>query len=381
MINSQVSHHGAKKSMATQVKKSDRVAKHLDQKVSVSNYGTGYLRYFENLGDEKICGIELDEPNGDCDGEDLDGNSHFSCSPVHGVYVTMKEVTLLDSSGKPTTAQTKKASTKPKKKFEDPPSLRKKIIRKDAPSKKGEPKIQKTKLHDNTRKHGAKSNKVDHLSKKKSGIADSVKGFAEAKAIKRTPAAVSAATVTQDSTNMDDELPALENDDVSSARTSIAPEDWVAAAKREQKAKEDAIERERELADIAAQELRMIAAEKKREEEEAAFNVKAAEEARKRDELREERRLAQELKAKERADKRIEQEAAALAMVDEYAKQQEEQLKVREAKAKALNDNRLAQKARIAAMMSRVKTNNSASNSRNGSGTNSPVVTPPTTSL
>eukprot|EP00040_Diaphanoeca_grandis_P012325 m.62524 g.62524 ORF g.62524 m.62524 type:complete len:385 (+) comp23168_c0_seq2:395-1549(+) len=376
MLSTQNSVTSSKRSMATQqIKKTDRYTNHINSTVTVSNFGAGILRYYKSTGTEKICGVELTEPNGDCDGEDLDGNKNFSCEPNHGVYVTMKEVTLVDDTGKPTAK--KATSTKPKKKFEDPPSLRKKIIRKEAPSRKGEPKIQKTKLHDNIRKTGQKSTKVDHLAKKKTGVAESVKSFAEPKMIKRAQAAAPVVAPSTDATSLDEELPELDDDDDMAAAKKLVdvPEDWVAAAKREQKEKEDAIAREKELADIKAQEIRLAEAEKKRVLQEEEFNKKAEEEARKRDLAREERKLLQEQKAAERAAKRVEQEAAALAMVDEYAKVQEEEHKEREAKARALNDSRMAQKARIAAMMNRVKTNTSSRNSSGGSsGTSSPSV-------
>ena len=86
----------------------------------------------------------------------------------------MKEVTLMDSEGKP--ISTKPATkTKPKKKFEDPPSLRKKIIRKEAPSRKGNPTSASTKSgvskapKASIRKAGQSKAKSDHLSKKGNG--------------------------------------------------------------------------------------------------------------------------------------------------------------------------------------------------------------------
>ena len=40
----------------------DRYTKHINKHVNVSNYGDGVLRYFEDTGTEKICGVELNEP-------------------------------------------------------------------------------------------------------------------------------------------------------------------------------------------------------------------------------------------------------------------------------------------------------------------------------
>ena len=45
----------------------------------------------------QVCGVELDDPNGDCDGQDLDSNNHFQCPENHGIYLSMKEVSVLDN--------------------------------------------------------------------------------------------------------------------------------------------------------------------------------------------------------------------------------------------------------------------------------------------
>lgn len=350
--------------------KSDRYRDHIGQAVSVDNAGTGILRYFELDGDVKICGVELDEAMGDCNGEDLDGNSFFKCADNHGIYVSMKEVTLLDANGNPIVKKTK---AKPKKKFDSPPSLRKKIVRKEPTSRRGDTsKSTKSKnppskntaagvAHQKKLNQGAKK-KVDHLAKSNTGINASVSEYANAdrKIIKRNPAP---APVPVEATADDEELPDLDDDGANSSKgvddvAKIArqvPTDWIEAAKEKQREAEEAVAREKEAADLAAQERRLQEANAKAAAEEEEFHRKAMEAARLRDEKRQEAARLREEQAAARAAIREEKDRLALEQMNEYNKANDEEVRRREEADVKLLEQREAQKARIAAMMARVK--------------------------
>lgn len=365
------------------LKKSDRYANHIGLRVAVAELGSGVLRFFESGEDVKVCGVELDEPNGDCDGQDLDGNTHFECPENYGIYLSMKEVTLLDANGQPIV---KKAKAKPKKKFESPPSLRKKINRKPTgttrvstaaagggKSTKSKNPASKTTVTtasaaaaEKKRLNAGARKKVDHLSKQSTGISAGVADYASAdrKVIKRTSAPAAAPA---DATGDDDELPDLDNDDDDDAPIDGAkfvrqvPTDWIEAAKQKQADEEAAIEREKEAADLAAQEIRLAEAAQRRELEEEEFNRKAEEAALKRDAEKQERIKKREELAAERAAKRAETEKKALIEINEYHQMNESELKRSEQKDLKVQQQRSAQKARIAALMSKVKSGSAGS--------------------
>lgn len=365
-------------SSSSGLKKSDRLRDHIGKAVVVDNCGGGTLRYFDVNGDVKICGVELDEPNGDCNGEDLDGNAYFKCADNHGIYVSMKEVTMLDEHGDPIVFKKK---AKPKKKFESPPSLRKKIVRKNPSAGRASTGTIKSKnppskntasgvAHQKKMNQGARK-KVDHLAKTNTGLHESVSHLANAdrKIIRR--AAAPAAPAVNDAATADDEaLPALDDDvdgaDNATAKKSInpvdeakfsreMPTDWLQAAKEKQKEAEEAASRERELADLAAQEERLKEAEAKQAAQEEEFNRRAMEAARKRDEMKLEQQRRREAEAAARAAAREEKLESARQQEEEFRRANEEEQRERDEKEEELQQQRLAQKARIAALMSRVK--------------------------
>lgn len=385
------------------LKKSDRYVKHIGLRVSVAELGEGVLRFFEAGEDLKVCGVELDEPNGDCDGQDLDGNNHFQCPENHGIYLSMKEVTLLDANGQPIV---KKAKAKRPKKFESPPSLRKKITRKQptgttrgSTAAAGGGKSTKSKnpaskatvtagaaaAAEKKRLNAGARKKVDHLTKQSHGIAAGVADYANAdrKVIKRSaPAPAPAPATDVDATGDDDELPDLADDDddvVDGAKfVRQVPTDWIEAAKQKQADEEAAIEREKEAADLAAQEIRLAEATQKRELEEDEFNKKAEEAALKRDFEKQERIKKRQEQAAERLAKRAETEKKALIEINEYHQMNENELKRREEKDLKVQQQRSAQKARIAALMSKVKSASAGSTPASSSMVPAPESPKPT---
>jgi hypothetical protein len=76
----------------------------------VTDVSCGLLRYF--VGEVGICGIELNDPNGDCDGCDAEGTRFFTAKPGHGLFIEWDDVTLCDASGQPLKKKT--TTTTPK---------------------------------------------------------------------------------------------------------------------------------------------------------------------------------------------------------------------------------------------------------------------------
>jgi len=140
-------------------------------------------------------------------------------------------------------------------------------------------------------------------------------------------------------------------------------QDWIEAAKQKQADEEAAVEREKEAVDLAAQEIRLAEAAKKRELEEEEFNRKAEEAALKRDAEKQERIKKRQEQAAERLAKRAETEKKALIEINEYHQMNENELKRREEKDLKVQQQRSAQKARIAALMSKVKSGSTPASS------------------
>lgn len=132
-------------------------------------------------------------------------------------------------------------------------------------------------------------------------------------------------------------------------------QDWIEAAKEKQREAEETVAREKELADLAAQEERMKEAQAKQLAQEEEFNRKALEAARKRDELRDERQRQREENLQARTKNREDTQKAAEEALEMMMKANEDEQRQRDEKETELQQKREAQRARIAAMMSRVK--------------------------
>eukprot|EP00041_Stephanoeca_diplocostata_P006890 m.95465 g.95465 ORF g.95465 m.95465 type:complete len:424 (-) comp16596_c0_seq1:185-1456(-) len=373
MINQ--SSPSVKESMAS-TKKYGRWEKHIGHRVEVADFGFGVLKYFTAETELKVCGVALDEPNGDCNGCDAEGTEFFSCADGHGIFVEMKSVTLCDENDKPIPnkkpAAKKTTSSKPKKKFDSPPSLRKTINRKSTTSTTplsrsstaSDRNTPSSKTRPSERTGGAKK-KQNHLAAPKSGVIDSVKGMmgSDRKVIRRQGGDAADRTLKTKETREESEQ--ADRDAADSGNASAeqhtasvldVPEDWVEAAKREKREAEEKLAREKELADIEAQEERMRLAAERQLEEERLFNEKAAEEAAKRDAARAERLALREKQAAERAAARERSKKDALVEINEYAKLQEKEKQERDLKEKKQQEDRQKQKDRIKALMSRVRT-------------------------
>jgi len=364
-------------------KKLDRYTKHIGKHVNVSEYGIGVLKYF--VAEAGICGVELNDAVGDCDGCDAEGTRFFHAKASHGLFIEMTDVTLCTADGQPLPKKTtKKAAATPKKRFESPPSLRKKINRS---SKSTAPKSANggTKAAAGGGGGGAKSakspgsslrkstatkkdrDKVDHLATKKSGVDGSLQHLQGARSVVRRSAPPAGAAAGDRTLKAAEERKAAEAADAEAAaggdtpaEQKVAsvldvPEDWVEAAKRRQADEAEAKRREQEAADLIAQEIRMAEAEKKREEQEAKWLAEAEAEAAKRDAAKAERKATRTAQAAARAADRKALSLKAAEEIAEYTKVVEKEKEDRDAKATQLKMKRAAQKARIAAMMSKVK--------------------------
>lgn len=370
-------------------KKLDRFERHVGKHVNVVDYGLGVLKYF--VKEAGICGIELVDAVGDCDGRDAEGTRFFNAKDGHGLFIEMGDVTLCDATGRPL-KRPAKAAVKPKKKFDSPPSIRKKINRS---SKSTAPRgvdqssgKRTTNTTSSTRasalteqrssssgSNGQPSSKkstggsdrsVNHLAKSKVGVDDSVQHMQEKRTISRKvpkakssdEAIVADRTLEVASKRKEAEEADAEDEDGADTHTSSVldvPEDWVEAAKREKAAQAERIAREQELADLQQQEKRLAEAEERRAAEEALFLEKAAEEAARRDAQKAERKAARDAQAAARAAEREEAHLKAAAEIAEYTKTVEKEKIYQQSKAAELTAKREAQKARVAAMMAKVK--------------------------
>eukprot|EP00038_Savillea_parva_P020253 m.30767 g.30767 ORF g.30767 m.30767 type:complete len:432 (+) comp4744_c0_seq1:187-1482(+) len=378
-------------------KKVERFNKHIGKHVDVADYGLGVLKYF--VAEAGICGVELLEPNGDCDGCDAEGTRFFEAKASHGLFIEMVDVTLTDADGQPLKKTTTKKQTT-KKKFESPPSLRKKINRSSkstapkapsspaqAPSSSSQKPAKSPRsggAHSKTNGHrkatGGADRSKNHLAPKKSGVDPDVQHMQAHRSVTRRAREPSnERTIEAATARAAAEAEDAEGGGDGAATTSVldVPEDWVEAAKRRQAEAEEQKRIEKEAADLAEQERRFAEAEKRREEEERIFNEQAAAEAAKRDAAKAERKATRDAQAAARAAEREELHQRAAAEIAEYSKVVEKEKTDRDAKANELKAKREAQKARIAAMMQKVKKRTPASSvassapeSPDGSGIN-----------
>ena len=107
--------------------------KKVGRRVKVAGVGFGSLVYYgettlgtDDDGNPISCGVNLEDDLGNCDGTAPDGTQYFDCDEGFGIFTSTNDVTVVDENGVAVKAK-KKAPAK--KKFDSPPSLRKKINR------------------------------------------------------------------------------------------------------------------------------------------------------------------------------------------------------------------------------------------------------------
>jgi len=337
-------------------------SKAVGKRVLLDGVGFGTLEFFGPTTEgENQCGVALEEQLGEGD-----GYGYFECTDGHCFFTTMDTLTRVDKDGKP--LKKKKAGTPAKKKFESPPSLRKKIG--GSKSTKASPRsspatLRKTKVGSKP----ATSSSLRNGGKGKPAAGRSTSG---AKGNGRTKSHTSPPIPDDDASRINRPIARKKSTaPAEGAAPSVAseagdgeggdrpafnaPDDWMEKIKEQEKEKADAIVREKEAADIAAQEARLAAAQKKQDDDEAAFNVRAEAKAAEAAAAKEERSQRREQEMAEREQRREDAKRMAMAEIAEAEEANARSQAELEQRTKDLQEKRRAQKARIAMLMSKVK--------------------------
>jgi len=355
----------SKKGASAASKKDEIWKKKVGRRVKVAGVGFGSLVYYgettlgtDDDGNPISCGVNLEDDLGNCDGTAPDGTQYFDCDEGFGIFTSTNDVTVVDENGVAVKAK-KKAPAK--KKFDSPPSLRKKINR-GGPAKTAGAGTGAKKTGTKKKKAATTDKTLGALETRKRNMK---KGSADAPTLnpdclverkilrKPKPAKAAAPAEAADGAAAGEATEEAKDDDDRPAFN--APADWIEAKKQAEAERlaEEAIQRE--LADKEAQEARMREMEKKLALEQERMAQEAEEEAIRRETLKAEREAKRAKDAQERADKREEREIQSMTEILEAKEQTSKAQDAFAERTRKMEERRAAQKARIAALMARVK--------------------------